>query len=305
MNQETKDFALLHVIVLVWGFTAILGLLVSIPSVELVFYRTGFAAIGLWFVLKGSKRSFWIANRQDWAMVISVGFLIAAHWILFFLAARVANASVCLAGMATTSLWTSLLEPIYFKKKVQAFEVVLSLLAFAGMIVIFNIETEYVLGLSLAVLSAFLAACFTVLNASLTRKYDHFVITFYEMTSATILIAIFFPIYVLTISPEGLKMVPDEYVEWAYILTLAILCTVWAYSYSIKLMKRLSAFAVNLTVNLEPVYGIILALLIFGESEKMSGGFYIGTGLIMLAVLLYPLLNRISRNKAVETDVLR
>lgn len=305
MSQESKDFALLHIIVLVWGTTAILGLLISIPSVELVFYRTGFAAIGLWFVLKGSRRSFRISSNRDWIMVGSVGFLIAAHWILFFLAARVANASVCLAGMATTSLWTSLLEPVYFKKKVRLFEVILSLLAFAGMIVIFKIETEYVLGLSLAVLSAFLAACFTVLNASLTRKYDHFVITFYEMSSATILIAIFFPVYTQTIRPEGLKMIPDATVEWIYILTLAILCTVWAYSYSIKLMKRLSAFAVNLTVNLEPVYGIVLALLIFGESEKMSGGFYTGTGLIMLAVLLYPLLNRFYRNKAVETDVLR
>lgn len=305
MKQELKDFTLLHFIVLIWGFTAILGLLIHIPSVEMVFYRTGFAAIGLFFIVRFSKTGFAISTGKDWLNVIWVGFLIAAHWILFFLSAKVSNASVCLAGMATCSLWTSFLEPLYFKKRIRPFEVVLSVLALAGMIVIFNVESRYILGLSLAVISAFLSALFTVVNANLTKKYNHFTITFYEMLFACLVILLFFPFYSEFVVKKPLEMIPDTHIEWLYILILALVCTVYAYSYSIKLMRRLSAFAINLTVNLEPVYGIILALIIFGESEKMSTGFYLGTLLIMLAVLLYPIMNRINKNKAIETDVLR
>ncbi len=305
MTQETKDFGFLHFIVLIWGFTAILGLLVSIPSVELVFYRTGIASLGLLFIIKSRKLDLSVSRGRDFLGILFVGFQIAAHWILFFLSARLSNASVCLAGMATCSLWTSFLEPLYFKKQVRPFEVFLSIIALAGMIIIFNVETQYILGLTLAVISAFLSAWFTVINSRLTKKYNHFVITYYEMVFACISILIFFPFYSIWITKDGLTMLPEDNFEWVYIAILAIVCTVYAYSYSIKLMKRLSAFAVNLTVNLEPVYGIILALLIFGESEKMSGGFYLGTSLIMLAVLLYPLFNRRFKNKAIETDVLR
>lgn len=305
MHQETRDFALLHFIVLIWGFTAVLGLLIKIPAVEMVFYRTGLAALGLWIVMKSRKTSFKVSGAQDWFNIILVGVLIGSHWILFFLSARVSNASVCLAGMATCSLWTSFLEPLYFKKKIRAFEVILSILALLGMLVIFHVETRYVLGLTLAILSAFLAALFTVINSKLTRKYNHFSLTFYEMLFACLSITLFFPVYTRWVVDRELILIPANWTDWLYLSILALVCTVYAYSHSIRLMRRLSAFAVNLAVNLEPIYGILLALIVFGESEKMSGGFYLGTALIMLAVLLYPIWNRINKNKAIETDVLR
>ncbi|MDH5609231.1 MAG: DMT family transporter [Cyclobacteriaceae bacterium] len=304
MKQESKDYLLLHFLVLIWGFTAILGLIIQLPPVELVFYRTLLASVGLLLIIYARKRSLALFHRGDLWKVVAVGVMIAAHWILFFLAARVSNASVCLAGMATCSLWTSLVEPFYLKKRIRKFEVFLSILAFAGMLVIFKVEFEYVLGLSLALLSAFFAALFTVVNAKLTQQNDHFVITFYEMAFASLSTVLFFPFYMYFFTDGQLNLSPS-FSDWVGLLILAGVCTVFAYSYSIKLMRRLSAFAVNLTVNLEPVYGIILALLIFGEKEKMSPGFYLGTSFIMLSVLVYPLINRRLRRKALETDVLR
>jgi len=304
MRQETKDFAFLHFIVMIWGFTAILGLLITIPPVELVFFRTGISAIGLLIIVLSTRHSFRISSRTDLLKIGFVGFLLSTHWISFFLAARMSNASVCLAGMATCSLWTSLIEPLYFKKKIKKFELILSLLAFVGIVIIFNVELDYFLGFLIAVFSAFLGAWFTVINASVTKKYDHYVIAFFEMSIACICVVLFFPFYLLFFTSEPLQLAPSIN-DWFYLLILAGICTIFAFSHSIKLMRRISAFAVNLAVNLEPIYGILLALFIFGEKESMSAGFYIGTALIMLSVLLFPILNRKFNRKALETDIFR
>ncbi|WP_420316209.1 DMT family transporter [Ekhidna sp.] len=303
MIQERKDFLTLHFIVLIWGFTAILGLLIEIPSVEVVFFRTLISSIGLFILLKFWKRSLRINSQKQLLIILGTGVLIAAHWILFFLSARISNASVCLAGMATCSLWTSLIEPISQGRRIKGFEVLLSIIAFIGIGIIFNVEFDYLSGLLTAVLSAFIASVFTVINGRLTKTYDPYVITFYEMMGACVATALFFPIYVgffvdeLSLSPSSL--------DWFYLGSLAIFCTVYAYSVSVELMKRLSAFSINLVVNLEPVYGIILALIIFGDSEEMSPGFYLGTLLILTSVLLYPLLNKRYKKKALSTDIIR
>lgn len=303
MIQEKKDFLTLHFIVMIWGFTAILGLLIDIPSVEVVFFRTLIAAIGLFLVLKFWKQPLTIHSRKHLLIILGTGVLIAGHWILFFLSARISNASVCLAGMATCSLWTSLIEPISQGRKIKGFEVMLSIIAFVGIGIIFNVEFDYLSGLLVAVLSAFIASVFTVINGRLTKTYDPYVITFYEMVGACIATALFFPIYTgFFVDKLVLNPTMDD---WFYLSVLAIVCTVYAYSISVELMKRMSAFSINLVVNLEPVYGIILALIIFGDSEEMSPGFYLGTLLILTSVLLYPLLNRRYKKKALSTDIIR
>ncbi|MEO9871037.1 DMT family transporter [Ekhidna sp.] len=303
MIQEKKDYLTLHFTVLIWGFTAILGLLIEVPAVEVVFFRTLISAVGLWLLLVLWKRSLKIDSRKYLLIILGTGVLIALHWILFFLSARISNASVCLAGMATCSLWTSLIEPISQKKKIKGFEVLLSIIAFIGIGVIFNVEFDYLSGLLTAVLSAFVASVFTVINGRLTKKYDPYVITFYEMIGACAATALFFPFYTAYFV-DGLALNPSMF-DWVYLSILAIVCTVYAYSVSVELMKRLSAFSINLVVNLEPVYGIILALVIFGDSEEMSPGFYLGTLLILTSVLLYPLLNRRYKKKALSTDIIR
>lgn len=304
MTQETKDFAFLHFIVLIWGFTAILGVLIDLPTVEMVFFRTLLASFGLMAVIYFARKSFRFRAGNDYLITLGTGSLIAAHWILFFLSARVSNISVCLAGMATCSLWTSFLEPLFNNRKIKTFEVVLSILAFIGILVIFNVEFDHFLGLILAMLSAFIAAVFTIINGKLTRRLDPFVITYYEMIGATLSIALFFPVYLNLGDIQSLNLSPT-WSDWGFLLILALICTVYAYSYSVQLMQRLSAFSVNLTVNLEPVYGIVMALIFFPEKEKMTPGFYVGTALILLSVLIYPLLNRAYKRRALNTDLLR
>lgn len=303
MTQGGKDYLHLHFIVLIWGFTAILGLVINMPPVEMVFYRTLIATFGVFIVIKARGKSFKIRKSTDYWIILGTGGLIAIHWITFFLSARVSNVSVCLAGLATGSLWTAFIEPLSVGRKIKGYEVLLSIIAFLGIGVIFNVEFDYLTGLLLSLLSAFMAASFSVINSKLTQKYDPYVITFYEMIGACVSIALFFPIYG-TYYSDGLQLT-GSMMDFFYLIILAVFCTVYAHSISVELMKRMSVFSINLTINLEPIYGIILALLIFGESEEMSSGFYLGTGLILVSVLLYPLLNKRFKQKALSTDNIR
>lgn len=287
---STKDYLELHFIVLLWGFTAILGKLISIPAVELVFYRTLLSALLLGCWLWWRRESFKMGSSHTW-QILGAGVLIGAHWITFFASARVSNVSVSLAGFATIALWTSLLEPLILKKKLQWFEVLLGLIIILGLYIIFRFEFNHAWGLTLGIISAFLGSLFTVLNGKFTHHHNHYTITFYEMIGATVSIALIFPWYVYQ-NETGLQLMPSA-LDWVYILILALVCTVYAYSISVELMKRISAFAMNLTVNLEPVYGILMAVAILGESERMTGGFYLGALVIFLAVLSYPLFKRI------------
>lgn len=301
MQASFKDYLLLHLIVLIWGFTAILGVLISLPALELVFYRTLIASVGVALLFVCKKKNILIPTQEMWK-VLGTGILIALHWILFFWSARVATVSVCLAGMATTSLWTAFVEPFFNRTKVKWYEVALGILVISGLVVIFKFETGYWLGLSMALASAFLAACFSVINGRLTKKHDPYQITFYEMSGASMFILAFMPIYATYLTEgEGIQWAWQGF-DWFWLLILGGVCTVYAFSVSVDLMKRLTVFSINLTINLEPVYGIVLAVLIFGEKEKMTPEFYLGALIILISVLIYPVLNYWNkRRKAVRT----
>jgi drug/metabolite transporter (DMT)-like permease len=191
--------------------------------------------------------------------------------------------------MATTSLWTSFLDPLIHKKRIKPFEVALGLLVISGLLVIFQFENGYWLGLSMALAAAFLSALFSILNGRLTFRYSPYQITFYEMAAASLVALLFLPLYSY-IDGTAIQWTWKG-LDWFWILILAGICTVYAFSVSVELMKRLSVFSINLTINLEPVYGILLAVLIFGEKEKMTQQFYLGTGIIFISVLIYPVLN--------------
>ncbi|MBN7813300.1 EamA family transporter [Algoriphagus sp. H41] len=291
-----RDYFMLHFIVLIWGFTAILGLLISLPSLELVFYRTLIAALGVAILCAFRKKPLLL----QWAEILKisgVGVLISLHWIFFFWSAKVSTASVCLAGMATTSLWTALVDPVINRTKIKWYEVALGLLVISGLLVIFQFETGYWLGLAMALLSAFLGALFSVLNGRLTLRHSPYHITFYEMGAACLAALVFMPVYAVYLTDGQPLQLAWQALDWLWLLILGGVCTVYAFSVSVELMKRLSVFTINLTVNLEPVYGIVLAVLIFGESEKMTPQFYLGTLIILVSVLLYPLMNFWNRRK--------
>lgn len=301
---EAKHYLQLHFVVFVWGFTAVLGILISLPSVEIVFYRTLLAWLGMGVMLYLANISFGM-NRRVLFKVIGTGVLIGVHWILFFAAARVANASICLAGMATCSLWTSFLEPLFFKRKIIWYEIVLGALGALGLYVVFQFEFNHALGLAFAIGAAILASLFTIFNGMFIRDYHPFTITYHEMFGAWMSTVLFLPFYSGWISPNGVLQLLPTQLDTLYLFILAIICTVFAYSLAVRLMKHISPFAMNLTNNLEPVYGIILALIILGEEEHMSGGFYAGTFMILAAVLGYPFLNKYFKRRPLEQEVLR
>ncbi len=304
MPASSKDFLHLHFLVLIWGFTAILGVLITIPAVEIVLFRTLMASVALGLLLYAWKMNFRLGSKEILKM-LSTGLLMSAHWILFFAAARISTVSVALAGLATCSLWTSFIEPVLTHRKIKWFEVALGSMGMVGLYVIFQFEFDHALGLTMSVVAAFLSALFTVINGKFAVRHNHYMITFYEMIGAFIGTVLFLPLYVRYFAPEGTLQLSPTSLDWFYLSLLALVCTVYAYSIAVQLMQKISAFVINLTVNLEPVYGIILAVLIFGDDEKMTDGFYVGTLIILASVLIYPILNRLHRRKALETDIWR
>ncbi len=289
--HSTTDYLKLHFIVFLFGFTGILGKLISIPAVEMVFYRTFLAAIGMAVVLKMTHGEFKVSTSDLWSLLLT-GFIVGAHWITFFISARVANVSVSLVGFATASLWSALLEPLVKGYRIRVVEVAFGFIVLAGLYVIFLSDFNYSLGLIFGVLSGLTCSIFSIINSQIVKRVDAFRITFYEMVGATILIALFLPVYQQYWADGAqLRLIPSL-IDWVYLALLAGLCTVYAYSTAVELMKKLSVFFFQLSLNLEPVYGIMMAVIVFGEAEMMNVNFYAGTFIILCAVLAYPLIKR-------------
>ncbi|GAB3829176.1 hypothetical protein GCM10028895_43720 [Pontibacter rugosus] len=201
--------------------------------------------------------------------------------------------------MATASLWTAFLEPLISKTKVKPHEILLALLIILGLYIIFQHETSFdsIIGIAMAVGSALLASIFTIINSRLVKLVPSTTITCYEMAGACLGTVLFFPIYTQFFAAGGTLAFGMQLMDWVYLLVLTLACTVYAYTAGVRLMQRFSAYTMNLTVNLEPVYGIILAILIFPESEKLSSGFYLGASVILLSVFIYPVLDTFDKRR--------
>ena len=283
-----KSYFKLHFLVILWGFTAILGLLINLSFIEVVFYRTLFSVLVLAILLQVSKIGFYIHPREVSKLLLT-GVIIAFHWLLFFGSARYSNASVSLIGLSTTALWTSLLEPIVHKRKISAIEIFFGIAVVAGLYIIYNDDFTYGLGLLMSLGSALFAAIFTVMNYGFIRKYNAVSITFYEMVGAWVTTI---PFLWIMRDPNLALLSMPTWSDTGYLLILALICTVYANTVAINLLKEFSAFSSNLIINMEPVYGILLALLIFGQSERMNTSFYLGALSIIVAVFIYPIILR-------------
>lgn len=281
----------LHLIVFIYGFTAILGKLISLNAINLVWFRMLIAAISLFIFLKISKTST-ILPKFEILKIFGVGLIVAAHWITFFGAVKLSNISVTLGCLASTALFTSLLEPLFHRKKIIKLEVFIGLFIMLGLYLIFQFETRYWKGILVAIISAFLAGLFTVINGKLVVQHRARIISFYEMLGGFAGISLF-----LLFTGESTSLLQPSTSDIFYLLILGIICTAFAFVVQVNVMKKLSAYIVSLTINLEPVYGIILAFVIFGESEYMSAGFYIGTFFILISVFGYPIWIHFSEKK--------
>lgn len=288
---SSTDYFKLHFIVFLWGFSAILGKLVTIPAVEMIFYRSIIAAIGMGIVILSTKGTFKI-NGDQFVKLILIGFIVSLHWLCFFGSARVANVSVSLVGFATNSLWAALLEPWFNRTRLKKYEVLLGLIVLTGLYIIFSFDFQYRLGLLFGVLAGFTSALFSVFNSKMVKSVPARTITFYEMTGVFIGTALFLPVYQYTWADDNQLQLAPAPMDWLYIGLLAGVCSVYAYTVAVDLMKRVSVFMIQLSLNLEPLYGIVMAVIIFREKEKMNLNFYMGTLLIMAAVAAYPFLRK-------------
>lgn len=288
---HSSDYLKLHFIVFLWGFSAILGRLVSVPAVELVFFRSVLAALGMGAVIWYVKDRFRV-EPADLARLLLIGCIVAVHWLTFFGSARVSNVSVSLVGFATNSLWAALLEPWFNRTRPKIYELGLGLLVLGGLYVIFSFDFQYRWGLVLSVIAGFTSALFSVFNAQLVRRISPKTITLYEMVGAAIALGIFVGGHnALRDSRDQFTLNPNL-TDIVYLTILAGACSVYAYTVGVELMRRMSVFTIQLTLNLEPIYGIIMAVIIFGEREKMNLNFYLGAAIILGGVLAYPILKR-------------
>lgn len=291
MIATTRDYFKLHFIVFLWGFTAVLGKLISIPSVEMVFYRTLLAAIGMAVLMILLQKSFSVSST-DLLSIFLTSIFVAIHWITFFVSGKISNPSTSLVGFATCSFWAAFIEPIAKRKNIQLLEIGLGVIVLIGLIIILTFDFQFPLGLFLGIVSGMTAALFSVINSKLVHRVNAYTITFYEMLGACLVTLLFMPVYQNTWASQGELNLTPTFVDWIYIAIMSLACSVYAFSVSINLSKKLSVFFIQLALNLEPVYGIILALLVFGQKEVMSLNFYIGTLIILSAVVAYPIIKK-------------
>ncbi|MCX8149826.1 DMT family transporter [Thermaurantimonas aggregans] len=286
----------MHFIVFIWGFTGILGHLITVDAYTLVWHRMWMATVVLVTYLLIIGRSFRASAREIITLLLA-GSVIAAHWITFFHAIKISTVSVTLACLSTGALFTALLEPIFFRRKLDVREILLGMAVVVGLYIIFNFETQYTLGIIVALSSAFLSALFSVINGLMVKRLKPNVITTYELTGGWIALTVY--LWISDRLDQGLftSLTTTGSLgwlngDWFLIFILASVCTAYAFIESVRVMKVLSPYSVMLTINLEPVYGILMAALFLGEREKMSPQFYLGTIIILSVVFIEAWLRR-------------
>jgi len=287
MTATRRAFLELHLAVFLYGFTAILGDLIDLSATVLVWWRVLITSISLLFLIQFGKTLKGIPKKLLWEY-IGIGILIGMHWITFFAAIKYANASIALVCYATCSFFTSILEPLLTKAKFKWYELALGALVIPGMaLIVQSLEVNMLLGVWIGLFSTLLIALFSILNKQRIHDLDTPSLTFIEMSSAWVFISLVLPFYFYW-NPT-LSFLPSTS-DWIYLLILALLCTTLALVLNLRALKHISAFASSLTYNLEPVYGIILAIFILQENKELTPTFYLGVLIILASVFSYPLL---------------
>lgn len=282
-----------HFLVVLLAFTAILGKIILIPVPALVFWRTVLAALGMFVLLILTRRDLLkLPDGKHIPLIVATGALIGLHWICFFGAIILSNVSVALSAMASISLFTAFTEAWHEKRAPHRREILLGFIVFLGLIIIVGMEFDYVLGLSVGLLSAFLAAVFPVWNRSLVRSgLAARTLLLYEMIAAAVTVLI----CIALIPSEHFSLVMPNESDWIPLLVLAIVCTTFGHTWHNNILKKLSAYTATLAFNFEPIYGMIMAAFIFHEYENLSLGFYVGSLLVIFANFCEPMIARRKR----------
>lgn len=292
MTDKLRAYFYLHFCVFLWGFTAILGKLISLQALPLVWWRVLLCCATLWWILpKAQLRG--LSPRTMWQM-LGVGAMVGVHWLCFYGAIKLSNASIAVASMATTSFFAALTEPVLLRQKVKWYELALGILILPGMaLVVGNIDWAMRRGFAVGILGALLAAIFTSLNKKIIEQKPpppSLPMSFIELSGGLLVTSVALP-FALGTQPD-LALMPAG-LDWLWMLILAWVCTLLPYYLTLQAMRHISAFATNLTINLEPVYGVLLAGLLFREDRDLAPGFYLGVGIILIAVFGHPFLKKL------------
>lgn len=275
-----KAFIQLHIAVLLAGLTGVLGKIITLNEGLLVWYRLLLTAVALWMIYLVRRPSSSIATR-DIVRIFGIGAIAAMHWVAFYGSIKYSNVSVGLLCFSAVGFFTALIEPLVLRHRVDYVELLLGLMVIAGIFLIFQVNPSYKTGIVIGLVSSLLGSLFPVLNKRILQRVPAGTVTLYELTGGFLFLSVLLPFY-LKLAPAS-KLLPD-WKDWIGLLVLSLACTVLAFNLSMNALKKLSAFTVNLSYNLEPVYGIILAFILFREDKYMHGGFYTGFALIILSI---------------------
>ena len=281
-NARSQNLLLFHFVVVLFGFTSVLGALISLKALPLVIYRMGIASLGLAVFFLIFYPEYFRLKKALWGKVILGGVIIGVHWVTFFYAIKIAGVSLALSMMATGALITALLDPIFNKRKLLGYELLFGGITALGIAIIYRAEFEHIIGITVALFSAFLSAVFTILNGKMVKEARPITLSFYELIVGTLVgIVVAYATNQFHVEAFLLK---DWYLLW--ILILALLCTSFAFNMSIKVMRHLSSFTIMMVINLEPIYGILLSIAIWNEKAFLSTNFYVGFLIVIAAILM-------------------
>jgi len=295
-KNNIKHYLHLHFLVFIAGFTAILGEVISLSSIALVWHRMLIAFVLTFLFLIYRKYNLRVTLR-DFIKFSLAGIIIALHWITFFEAIEQSNISITLAMFSTGAFFASLFEPIFFKRKIRTVEIILGCIVICGVFIILRANINSFTGVLLGVVSALLASLFSVFNGKLVQDNKPFLISFYEFLSGVVFILLYL---IFSNNLSDLAITSFFSYDYFYVFILGSICTAYAFIASIHILKFLSPYTLVLTYNLEPVYGILLAIFIFPETEKMQFSFYIGTVIIISTIIINSSL-KIKNNKKVSS----
>ncbi len=285
MSNRLIAYIQLHIAVILYGWTAVLGGLISISAISLVWWRVMITSFSLIFFIGLGRRLLAIDKRKI-LIYMGIGVIVGMHWICFYSSVKMANASIALITMATTSLFTAIIEPLLFRRRFNSLEIIIGLMIIPCMILIVrNIDISLIEGFMVGLLSAFLASLFASLNKKYVEDATPYVISFLEMFGAFLFISICLPFVI-----DNIQAIMPTSTDWIYLIILALLCTTLAFVLSMMALKHVSAFDSNLVINLEPIYGIGLAVIVLKEHEQLTPLFYMGGILLMLIVFSHPIL---------------
>lgn len=281
MSETQKGFLQLHLSVLLAGFTGLFGRLITLNEVDIVWYRMMFTTLIL-IVFTGLPRIEW----RRFLQLCGCGALLGLHWMLFYGSIKASNVSIGVICFSLIGFFTAIFEPIIYKRKVSGIELLFSFITVAGVLCIFSLDARYRYGITIGIVSSAVCALYAICNKKASVGLRSRTVLMYQMSGGLIAVSAIIPLYLMVFpSQQSVLVIPEGTNLW-FMLCHSLFCTVGMYLLQIQALKRLSAFTVNLTYNLEPCYTIILAFLLFGEGREINFSFYIGIALILLSVLL-------------------